>query len=317
MSKQRKVKASLITDQNYLESLLKLLSGAQKKIDILSFSFAIGSAAGKINYKGAPYQIAEKLAELKKENPKLKIRFFTEGLRETVSRNKVTAEFLEEAGIEVKYGSTHAKGFCIDGKYLLFGSTNLTNQSIQKNFEANLLIEDEFIAKEFTCYFNHYWKGGGHGGIRLKSPLLADGAFKKQTIELIQNAKKNIDFSMYFFNQRDIEKALVEAHKRGVEIIGFIHQHASFAYPYIRANRATVKRMRNEGLDQLYFGPPHTFSHAKYIVADGREIILGTGNWLNEDVHTHPQLFIRLSDRKLARNLSSHIHHELTFATTD
>lgn len=317
MNKVRKIKASLITDQNYLAALQKLLSMAQKKIDILSYSFAIGSAGGKINYKGAPYQIAEKLAELKKENPKLKIRLFTEGLRETVSRNRVTAEFLEEAGVEVKYGSTHAKGFCIDGKTLFFGSTNLTNQSIQKNFEANLLIEDDLVAREFTRYFNHYWRGGTHGGIKLKSPLLPDGAFKERTIDLIQKAKKKIEFSIYFFNQRDIEKALVEAHDRGVEVIGFIHQHFSFAYPYIRANRATVKRMRSEGLDQLYFGPPQTFSHAKYIVADGRDIILGTGNWLNEDVHVHPQLFIQLSDRKLARHLSAHLKHELAAATDD
>lgn len=317
MNKSRRVQTLLITDQNYLESLLKLLSRAKKKIDILSYSFAIGSAAGKINYKGAPYQIAEKLAELKKENPKLKIRLFTEGLRETVSRNKVTAEFLEEAGVEVRYGSTHAKGFCVDGKYLFFGSTNLTNQSIQKNFEANVLVEDELVAKEFTRYFNHYWKGGGHGGIKLKAPLLPDGSFKEATIELIRSAKKKIEFSIYFFNQRDIEKALVEAFDRGVEITGFIHQHASFAYPYIRANRATVKRMRSEGLESLYFGPPNTFSHAKYIVADGKEIILGTGNWLNEDVHIHPQLFIRLTDRKLGKELSAHLRHELTFATRD
>lgn len=317
MSKLRKIKTAAITDQNYLESLLNLLSGAQKKIDILSYSFAIGSAAGKINYQGAPYLIAEKIAEIKEKNPKLKIRLFTEGLRETVSRNKVTAEFLEERGVEVRYGSTHAKGLCIDGRYLLFGSTNLTNQSIRKNFEANFLIEDEMVAKEFSRYFNHYWKGGEHGGIRLKSPLLADGAFLEETIGLIRKAKKKIEFSIYFFNQRDIEKALVEAHERGVEVTGFIHQHLSFAYPYIRANRATVKRLRSKGLKELYFGPPNTFSHAKYIVADGRDVILGTGNWLNEDIHIHPQLFIKLSDRKLGKDLSTHLQHELSYATTD
>ncbi|HXH75512.1 MAG TPA: hypothetical protein VNJ08_11135 [Bacteriovoracaceae bacterium] len=52
---------SLITDQSYLPKLLALLSKARKQIDILSFSFAIGSAAGKLNMKGGTYEIARKL----------------------------------------------------------------------------------------------------------------------------------------------------------------------------------------------------------------------------------------------------------------
>lgn len=179
----------VITDQNYLPTLLKLLSGAKKKIDILSFSFAIGSAGGKINFKSAPFQIAKLIKDIKeKHGNKIKIRFFTEGLRETVDRNKVTADFLEEAGVEVVYGSTHAKGFCIDGKIVLFGSTNLSHQSITKNREANLFIDDPVIAKEFNRYFNHLWKGGKHGGIKLKPPLLADGAFKDNLIGMINSA---------------------------------------------------------------------------------------------------------------------------------
>ncbi len=318
MSKVLKIKTKLITDQNYLPELLKLLSGAKKQIDILSFSFAIGSASGKINQKSAPFEIARKLKDLKeKKGKKLKIRLFIEGLRETVSRNQITAEYLQEAGVEVKYGSTHAKGFCVDGKYVFFGSTNLTNQSILKNFEANLLIEDEKVAKEFTRYFNHHWKGGGHGDIKLNSPLLPDGAFKDVLINMIDKAKKRIEFSIYFFNHREIEAALIKAHERGVNLTGFIHQHASFAYSYIRKNRATVKRMREKGIEGLYFGPPHTFSHAKYIVVDGKEILLGTGNWLVEDVLIHPQLFIHLKDTALAKKLSQHLQHEISHATDE
>jgi hypothetical protein len=61
--------------------------GARKKIDILSFSFAIGSAGGKINFKSASYQIAQKVKKIKgKKGNKIKILFFTEVLRETVDR---------------------------------------------------------------------------------------------------------------------------------------------------------------------------------------------------------------------------------------
>ncbi len=305
----------VITDQNYLPTLLKLLSSAKKKIDILSFSFAIGSAGGKINFKSAPYAIAKIIKEIKeKHGNKIKIRFFTEGLRETVDRNKVTADYLEEAGVEVVYGSTHSKGFCIDGKIVLFGSTNLSHQSITKNREANLLIEDTAIAKEFTRYFNHLWKGGGHGGVRLKLPMLADSDFKDELIEMIEGAKKRVEFSIYFFNHREIEKAIIRAHERGVLVTGFIHQHQSFAYPYIRANRATVTRMIASGISDLHFGIATTFSHSKYCVVDRKEIMLGTGNWLVEDVLTHPQLFIHLHDPLVAKNLAKHLKSQIAEA---
>src|SRR5690606_14727751 len=120
----------------------EVLDQAKESIDLLAYSFAIGSAGGKINENGAPYILAQKLAEVRKKRKKLRIRVYMEGIRETGIRNRVTAEFLAQAGIEIKMGATHAKGLCLEGKKLLLGSTNLTNQSLRKNNEANVLIED-------------------------------------------------------------------------------------------------------------------------------------------------------------------------------
>lgn len=302
----------VVTNQNYLPVLLSLLGKAKKSIDIMSFSFAIGSAGGKHTTSGAPFEIAMKLREIKeKKGDKINIRFFTEGLRETVGRNKVTADFLKEAGIDVRYGSTHAKGICVDKRYILFGSTNLTQQSILKNNEANLLIDDKKLAKGFLKYFDHLWEGGLHGEVDLPSPWLPDGTFKNALIEMIDQAAKKIEFSIYFFNHREIENALIRAAERGVKVAGFIHQHKSFALPYIWANRATVKRMRKAGIEELHFGPPHKFSHAKYIIVDGKEVALGTGNWLVEDVHIHPQLYIHLKDPVTAKALQKHFRWQI------
>lgn len=308
-----KSKPKLIADQDYLDTLLNLLSKARHSIDILSFSFAIGSSAGKISHKGAPYKIAQKLKAIKEEyGDEIRIRFFTEGLRETADRNSVTAKFLEEAGVEVKYGSTHAKGFCIDQSIILFGSTNLTNQSIMKNHEANVLLEDAKASKEFLRYFNHLWKGGHHGDIVLRPPFIADGYFKDVLIDVINDAENQIDFSIYFFNHREIEEALISAHDRGVKVRGFIHQHLAFALPYIRANKATVKRMKARGIEELYFGDPGLFSHSKYLVADKKEVLLGTGNWLMEDVFIHPQLYYYSESPSLAKSLLKHLELQIS-----
>lgn len=304
-------KVSLVTDQDYLPALLKLLSSAKKSIDILSFSFAIGSVGGKLTTSGAPYKIADHIRKLKAKKPKLSIRFFVEGHRETADRNQITADFLEEAGVEVRYGATHAKGFCIDRKTVLFGSTNLSNQSIMKNREANLLISDKKAVSGFLDYFEHLWGGGHHGGVKLKPPMFADGDFKPMLLEMIARAKKRIDFSIYFFNEREIEKALIEASDRGVKVTGLIHEHKSFAMYYIRKNQATVKRMKASGVTNLFFGPTTLFSHSKYLVADSMEIALGTGNWLIEDVITHPQIYVSLKNKEIAKGLLKHLKSQI------
>ncbi len=310
--------STVITNQDYLPELLALLSKAKKTIDILSFSFAIGSAGGKLNTDTAPYEVAEKLVQLKQKlGAKLTIRFYTEGTRETADRNAVTGKFLEAAGIEVRYGATHAKGFCIDGRFVLLGSTNLTHQSMTKNNEANVLIDHRPTATQFTRYFEHLWNGGGHGGIKLKAPFLADGEFKDALIESIQKATKRIEFSIYLFNHREIERALVEAFERGVKVTGFVHQHAYFAYPYIRANRATVKRMRSAGMEDLHFSVPTTFSHSKYLIVDRKEVLIGTGNWLVEDVTEHPQLYLHLRDAEVSKKLVKHLSFQLKTQSTE
>jgi len=295
----------LVSDDAYLPACLSLLGRARKSIDIMAYSFAIGSASGRLDQKGAPFKIARKLADLKeKHGNKLNIRLYLEGERETVGRNRVTAKYLKNAGVQVKFGATHAKGICVDNREVLFGSTNFTNQSIQKNFETNLLFNDAAAVAGFEKYFTHLWRGGRHGGVELDPPMIADGGFKAALVEMIYTAKKRIEFSIYFFHQAEIEQALLRANARGVQVAGFIHTHRMFALSYVRRTQSTVRRLREGGIKDLTFGPSHLFSHSKYLIRDRKELALGTGNWLDEDVEIHPQLYIRVEDAALARKLA-------------
>jgi phosphatidylserine/phosphatidylglycerophosphate/cardiolipin synthase-like enzyme len=306
----RRTAPRLLVERMFLPGLLRLLGRAEERINVLAFSFAIGSARGRLDMKGAPYKIARKLAEMKAAG--VDVRVFMEGRRETASRNRTTAAFLEEAGVKVRWGATHAKGFCVDGRYLLLGSTNMTNQSILRNNETNVLVDDAAsAAAQFERYFAFKWKGGEHGGIHLQPPLYADAEFLPMLLEMIETAKSRLEFSIYFFSISDIEKALVRAHRRGVKITGFINQHKSFALPYVWRTQATVRRLRSAGLDGLYFDQDHMFTHSKYLIKDRAEVALGTGNWLREDVIEHPQLYMKLENPKLARELAKHLSHQI------
>ena len=298
----------LVTETHYLPTLLNLLDQARVSVDLLAFSFAAGSADGHLNFRGAAFKVMEKLKTLR---PGVKVRAFLEGARDTSARNRVTGSHLEKAGVEVRFGATHAKGFCVDGRYLLIGSSNLTDQSLTKNFETNVLIDHPTTARHFARYFEHYWEGGSHGGVTVKPPLIADGGWKPELLKVIRGARRALVFSIYFFDQAEVEAALIAAHARGVKILAQVHNHKTFGLDDVRRTRRTVARLRAAGLEDLHFARPTRFTHSKYLVADGATLMLGTGNWLDRDVTTHPQLYVRLKHPGLCRALVKHLRGQI------
>ncbi|GAB7552075.1 phospholipase D-like domain-containing protein [Novosphingobium sp. 11B] len=71
----------------------------------------------------------------------------------------------------------HTKGIIVDGKTVLFGSHNLTNQGALLNRDASLLIRDQEVATYFQRIFNFDWDNLAHqnaeevvGGIRIAQP---------------------------------------------------------------------------------------------------------------------------------------------------
>lgn len=284
-----KVDALLVVDRQFLPTMSSVLDHAQKSVRMVAYSFAWPRRGG------GPKVVADKLVELARRG--VDVHVFMEGKRETAVRNRGTAAVLEDGGVRVTWGSTHAKGVCVDERYVLFGSTNLTEQSIAKNSETNLFFDDARVAAGFLAYFEHLRSGGD---VVLPAPMLADGAFEPALIEMCDRAQKTIDFSIYFFDRKPIEEALVRAAERGVRVRGMVHDHETFAMSYVRRTRRTVSRLRGV---EVVFGPKHLFTHSKYLVRDGEEILLGTGNWLDEDVYVHPQLYVRFTNKQVGGQL--------------
>jgi cardiolipin synthase len=76
-----------------------------------------------------------------------------------------TRQYLERAGAEVKFMSTewspfttlHNKGMIIDNTTVLISSINWNEQSVRKNREAGVLIENKEIAKYYAIVFFADW----------------------------------------------------------------------------------------------------------------------------------------------------------------
>lgn len=93
-------------------------------------------------------------------------------------------ESLQAAGFNMKrvrmQAGCHTKGIIVDSKTILLGSHNFTNQGVQVNRDASLLIENqEEIAKYYERIFLHDWEKLSKPTIREESmpiPLLGNEA---------------------------------------------------------------------------------------------------------------------------------------------
>ena len=78
----------------------------------------------------------------------------------TVATNKETEKFLESHGIKVKLQkelNIHNKGMVIDGKTVLISSINWGENSVRRNREAGVIVENEEIASYFEKIFWYDW----------------------------------------------------------------------------------------------------------------------------------------------------------------
>ncbi|HKQ12508.1 MAG TPA: phospholipase D-like domain-containing protein [Steroidobacteraceae bacterium] len=90
-------------------------------------------------------------------------------------------ESLQAAGFNMKrikmQAGCHTKGIIIDSRHVLIGSHNFTNDGIQFNRDASLVIHDEGIAKYYEDVFRHDWERLARPTIREElAPILAAGA---------------------------------------------------------------------------------------------------------------------------------------------
>ena len=143
-----------VTDRGYYLAAHKLLSHSRESIHIVSFELKYYD-----NYPDSKMnQLVRDLIEAHERGVDVKI------IVDQYSENNNAFHKLDEAGVPWRFDSnsttTHAKLIVVDGKIVLLGSTNLSYYGLEKNNEANILIEDEKTAGYYEEYFQKIWSAG-------------------------------------------------------------------------------------------------------------------------------------------------------------
>lgn len=127
------------------KELARLIKAA--KTDILVAAYAFSS-----KYLG------QALSAALKRGIKIQVLLDGDNARKSYSIDEwLVGEGIDVRFIEIKRGSLHHKFMLIDGKFLITGSYNFTNESEFRNHEAAIFTNHKGLIQSFATEFERLW----------------------------------------------------------------------------------------------------------------------------------------------------------------
>lgn len=208
----------------------------------------------------------------------------------------------------------HNKFFVFDNRKVWTGSTNVSDSGTG-GYNANIsaIIRSEEIATLYIDEFNQmYREGKFHNTKSLRSDLVKFNEnnkvklyFSPQTkvltekiIPLIDSAKETINVSVFFLTHKGVAGALIDAHRRGVEVRVIIDASGASneytKYQFLRIAGIPLK-IENWG-GKL---------HSKAASIDQNILILGSMNWTSAGENINDENTLIIHDSKLVEEYDS------------
>lgn len=155
----RKVKVMpLLTPDNYMKRVLKLIEGAEEQILFQNQSLNLQGLDSEGNDKNDPRFASLYEALLAKQQAGVDLRIIMRGDFNPESY----LERLKDLGFDMSrirlQNHCHTKGMVIDRKIVVVGSHNWTNEGALANRDASLIFDDEEVAAYFGKVFWFDWK---------------------------------------------------------------------------------------------------------------------------------------------------------------
>ena len=127
------------------KELARLIKAAKKEVAVAAYAFSS-------KYLG------QALSAALKRGVKVRIILDGDNARKSYSIDEwLVGEGIDVRFIEIKRGSLHHKFMLIDGKFLITGSYNFTNESEFRNYEAAIFTNHKGLIQSFTAEFGRLW----------------------------------------------------------------------------------------------------------------------------------------------------------------
>jgi phosphatidylserine/phosphatidylglycerophosphate/cardiolipin synthase-like enzyme len=230
-------------------------------------------------------------------------------------------------------GIQHNKFAIADGKYVIMGTGNLTDTDLMMNNNNFAIIESPTLARAYTREFEQmfYGKFASKKSPRTLnrnhrvnftdmelyfSPYDGEDGMAKM-IELVNSAKKEINYMIFAHTHDELTTAFIRAAKRGVLVRG-IHD-----YTFVKGTSMEASRLYNAGrLNPLSTGPYNKEDgnentkipgrrtsggklHCKTLIIDSSIVATGSFNWSNNAINNNDENMLIIYSPFVANELSA------------
>jgi phosphatidylserine/phosphatidylglycerophosphate/cardiolipin synthase-like enzyme len=175
----------------------------------------------------------------------------------------------------------HHKFVIVDGQEVWVGSSNMTTNSLCKdvndaivinNSEIVLAFEEEFqrlfTRKEFGPIAPQPASTGGLYTVYFspESPLTQPSQWFNALVDKIDAAQSSIEFMIFAFTRLEVSEALERAHLRGVNVRGLVSNQYANGAPAMALAAAGIELRKGR-------------IHSKLMIVDAKTVIAGSANW--------------------------------------
>lgn len=199
---------------------------------------------------------------------------------------------LESAGVEVRWSASdirfsHAKYAVIDRQVALIMNQNLTTSAFTNNREFGITTTDHASVTQAQDIFDRDWK---HEAIDDPAgPLIASPSNSRdRLLSLIAGAERSIDFYAEVIRDPEIVSALEAAEGRGVEVRLIVDESLD------QGTQEIAAELYGAGVDVRL--AENLYIHAKLMVIDGEQAVVGSQNFTPTSLDDNRELAILVTD---------------------
>ncbi len=204
----------------------------------------------------------------------------------------------------------HQKFVVRDGNAVLTGSTNFTDNDVQRNLNHVAVFEDPRVARLFAKEFEHVRQGrfgrqkGAEdpaakprrvevAGVPVKVLFAPEHSPEMEIMKLMVKARERIDFAVFTFAQSSgIDDAMVRLAGHGMPVRGAIDAGQG------RQKWASTPLLRRAGVSLRLVGRkrPVRKLHHKLMVLDRQVVVLGSFNYTEPANRTNDENIVVVGD---------------------
>lgn len=197
-----------------------------------------------------------------------------------ISRKLPGASIVKRVG----QGLMHQKILIIDQKQIIFGSANMTQESLRTHGNLVMALDNPGLAQLMIAKAHSMDDEGNHtplmhqkfqsGGQEMELwELPDDSQAANRVIELIRSAKKTIKVAMYTWTRKDFTQELIDAARRGVKVEAVVDRYSG------KGASAKIVEMLSKGGIPVHLSTGQGLLHYKFAYIDEKILINGSANW--------------------------------------